>query len=173
MLPRTLLSHHCALQVTTRHTNWPFCIVLSELHSNIFTSGPLLLLYKLCNFLTKLAFCVECCSDGTGRTGTYILIDMVLNRMAKGEVSLYAFVIGLLSISQCFAWAELGAPSGCSIPTGVKEIDIAATLEHVRDQRPGMVRTKVVETTSSCHLLAVKFQFNFMPTCFCNLHFRF
>lgn len=25
-----------------------------------------------------------CCSDGTGRTGTYILIDMVLNRMAKG-----------------------------------------------------------------------------------------
>ncbi|CAH2305301.1 receptor-type tyrosine- phosphatase-like N [Pelobates cultripes] len=26
--------------------------------------------------------------------------------------------------------------------TGVKEIDIAASLEHVRDQRPGMVRTK-------------------------------
>uniref|UniRef100_A0A672RMV9 Protein tyrosine phosphatase receptor type Nb n=1 Tax=Sinocyclocheilus grahami TaxID=75366 RepID=A0A672RMV9_SINGR len=48
------------------------------------------------------------CSDGTGRTGTYILIDMVLNRMAKG----------------------------------VKEIDIAATLEHIRDQRPGMLRTK-------------------------------
>uniref|UniRef100_A0A671KDP0 Receptor-type tyrosine-protein phosphatase-like N n=1 Tax=Sinocyclocheilus anshuiensis TaxID=1608454 RepID=A0A671KDP0_9TELE len=48
------------------------------------------------------------CSDGTGRTGTYILIDMVLNRMAKG----------------------------------VKEIDIAATLEHIRDQRPSMVRTK-------------------------------
>ncbi|XP_077460668.1 receptor-type tyrosine-protein phosphatase-like N isoform X1 [Stigmatopora argus] len=48
------------------------------------------------------------CSNGTGRTGTYILMDMALNRMAKG----------------------------------VKEIDIAATLEHVRDQRPGMVRTK-------------------------------
>ncbi|XP_053132149.1 receptor-type tyrosine-protein phosphatase-like N isoform X2 [Hemicordylus capensis] len=48
------------------------------------------------------------CSDGAGRTGAYILIDMVLNRMAKG----------------------------------VKEIDIAATLEHVRDQRPGMVQTK-------------------------------
>lgn len=30
----------------------------------------------------------------------------------------------------------------CS-PVGVKEIDIAATLEHIRDQRPGMVRTKV------------------------------
>uniref|UniRef100_A0A1A7XMQ5 Protein tyrosine phosphatase, receptor type, Na n=2 Tax=Iconisemion striatum TaxID=60296 RepID=A0A1A7XMQ5_9TELE len=48
------------------------------------------------------------CSDGTSRTGTYILIDMVLNRMAKG----------------------------------VKEIDIAASLEHIRDQRHGLVRTK-------------------------------
>ncbi|XP_035029932.1 protein tyrosine phosphatase receptor type Na isoform X1 [Hippoglossus stenolepis] len=48
------------------------------------------------------------CSDGISRTGTYILIDMVLNRMAKG----------------------------------VKEIDIAATLEHIRDQRPGLVHTK-------------------------------
>lgn len=63
----------------------------------------------------------------------------------------------------CLNW------TGCSIPTGVKEIDIAATLEHVRDQRPGMVRTKVVETTSSCYFLAVKFEFNFMPTCFCNV----
>ncbi|XP_054610604.1 receptor-type tyrosine-protein phosphatase N2-like isoform X2 [Dunckerocampus dactyliophorus] len=48
------------------------------------------------------------CSDGAGRAGTYILIDMVLNKMAKGA----------------------------------KEIDIAATLEHLRDQRPGMVQTK-------------------------------
>uniref|UniRef100_A0A8C8JVV2 Protein tyrosine phosphatase receptor type Na n=1 Tax=Oncorhynchus tshawytscha TaxID=74940 RepID=A0A8C8JVV2_ONCTS len=48
------------------------------------------------------------CSDGTGRTGTYILIDMVINRMAKGA----------------------------------KEIDIAATLEHIRDQRPSLVHTK-------------------------------
>ncbi|EEB18641.1 conserved hypothetical protein [Pediculus humanus corporis] len=48
------------------------------------------------------------CSDGVGRTGTYCLIDMVLNRMAKGA----------------------------------KEIDIAATLEHIRDQRLLMVRTK-------------------------------
>ncbi|NXV71086.1 PTPRN protein, partial [Atlantisia rogersi] len=45
---------------------------------------------------------------GSPGTGTYILVDMVLNRMAKG----------------------------------VKEIDIAATLEHIRDQRPGMVQTK-------------------------------
>ncbi|XP_047490918.1 uncharacterized protein LOC125040410 [Penaeus chinensis] len=48
------------------------------------------------------------CSDGIGRTGTYCLIDMVLNRMAKGA----------------------------------KEIDIAATLEHIRDQRPHMVKSK-------------------------------
>ncbi|XP_011875923.1 PREDICTED: uncharacterized protein LOC105566484 isoform X2 [Vollenhovia emeryi] len=48
------------------------------------------------------------CSDGAGRTGTYCLIDMVLNRMTKGA----------------------------------KEIDIAATLEHIRDQRPDMVATK-------------------------------
>ncbi|XP_007464053.1 PREDICTED: receptor-type tyrosine-protein phosphatase N2 [Lipotes vexillifer] len=48
------------------------------------------------------------CSDGAGRSGTYILIDMVLNKMAKGA----------------------------------KELDIAATLEHLRDQRPRMVQTK-------------------------------
>lgn len=47
-------------------------------------------------------------SDGAGRTGTYCLIDMVLNRMSKGA----------------------------------KEIDIAATLEHIRDQRPRTVATK-------------------------------
>ncbi|KAM9575638.1 receptor-type tyrosine-protein phosphatase N2 isoform 3-T3 [Guaruba guarouba] len=54
------------------------------------------------------------CSDGAGRSGTYILIDMVLNKMAKGA----------------------------------KEIDIAATLEHLRDQRPGMVQTKHLQHLS-------------------------
>ncbi|XP_059163240.1 receptor-type tyrosine-protein phosphatase N2-like [Physella acuta] len=48
------------------------------------------------------------CSDGCGRSGTYCLIDMVLNKMAKGA----------------------------------KEIDMAATLEHIRDQRMTMVKTK-------------------------------
>ncbi|OWF52222.1 receptor-type tyrosine-protein phosphatase N2-like [Mizuhopecten yessoensis] len=48
------------------------------------------------------------CSDGCGRTGTYCLLDMVLNRMAKGA----------------------------------KEIDIAASLEHIRDQRMCTVKTK-------------------------------
>lgn len=47
-------------------------------------------------------------SDGVGRTGSYILLDMVLNRISKGA----------------------------------KEIDIAATLEHIRDQRAGAVSTK-------------------------------
>ncbi|KFO37307.1 Receptor-type tyrosine-protein phosphatase N2 [Fukomys damarensis] len=31
---------------------------------------------------------------------------------------------------------------GCDLSAGAKEIDIAATLEHLRDQRPGMVQTK-------------------------------
>uniref|UniRef100_A0A8C4R1I6 Protein tyrosine phosphatase receptor type N2 n=1 Tax=Eptatretus burgeri TaxID=7764 RepID=A0A8C4R1I6_EPTBU len=48
------------------------------------------------------------CSNGVGRTGTYLLIDMVLNRMAKGA----------------------------------KELDMAATLEHIRDQRDNCVQTK-------------------------------
>merc|ERR1712015_117308 len=48
------------------------------------------------------------CSDGVGRSGTFVLIDMVLNRMTKGS----------------------------------KEIDIAATLEHIRDQRSGMVQAR-------------------------------
>ncbi|CAF1286153.1 unnamed protein product, partial [Didymodactylos carnosus] len=48
------------------------------------------------------------CNDGVGRTGTYILLDMVLNRVIKGA----------------------------------REIDIAAALEHIRDQRAKMVKTK-------------------------------
>lgn len=49
--------------------------------------------------------CVECRSDGTGRTGTYILIDMVLNRMAKGEVSFF------LSVRLCLYWGCLAVDS--------------------------------------------------------------
>jgi len=48
------------------------------------------------------------CNDGIGRTGTYIMIDMVLNKIARGA----------------------------------KEIDLAATLEYLRDQRPGIIKTK-------------------------------
>ncbi|CAH8849657.1 unnamed protein product [Trichobilharzia szidati] len=47
------------------------------------------------------------CSDGCGRTGAYILLDLALNRIVKG----------------------------------IKEIDIGASLEHLRDQRPNMIRT--------------------------------
>lgn len=50
------------------------------------------------------------CSDGCGRTGSYCLVDLVLNRIAKGTV---------------------------------KEVDVGATVEHLRDQRIGMVKTKV------------------------------
>uniref|UniRef100_H2Z467 Protein-tyrosine-phosphatase n=1 Tax=Ciona savignyi TaxID=51511 RepID=H2Z467_CIOSA len=48
------------------------------------------------------------CNDGSSRTGTYILIDLVITRMVKGA----------------------------------KEIDVAATLEYLRDQRVGMVASK-------------------------------
>ncbi|VDK72918.1 unnamed protein product, partial [Onchocerca ochengi] len=47
------------------------------------------------------------CTDGTGRTGTFCLLDMILNRVTKG----------------------------------VKELNVAGSLEHLRDQRPGMVET--------------------------------
>ncbi|VDM39988.1 unnamed protein product [Toxocara canis] len=47
------------------------------------------------------------CTDGVGRTGTYCLLDIVLNRIAKG----------------------------------VKELNIAGSFEHLRDQRRGMVET--------------------------------
>lgn len=47
-------------------------------------------------------------SNGAGRTGAYILLDMVLGRMQKGA----------------------------------REIDIAATLEHLRDQRAELVATQ-------------------------------
>lgn len=80
------MSHHCSLQVM------PF--------GDLSSSVP--------NYKKSFQICSLFYSDGAGRTGTYCLIDMVLNRMAKGA----------------------------------KEIDIAASLEHIRDQRPGMVRTK-------------------------------
>ncbi|VDO07193.1 unnamed protein product [Rodentolepis nana] len=47
--------------------------------------------------------------DGSSKTGTYLLFDLVLNRISKG----------------------------------VKELDVAASLEHLRDQRQGMIKTKL------------------------------
>src|SRR4051812_40873849 len=48
------------------------------------------------------------CTDGAGRTGTYILIDMAINRILKG----------------------------------VKELNIAGSLEYLRDQRMRMVENQ-------------------------------
>lgn len=168
MLPRTLLSHHCALQVTTWHTKWPFCIVLSELHSNIITSGTILLLYKLCNFLMKLTLCWmlqwwnwphrDLHPDWHGaephgqRWSVYFLVCICVCTEVFKQFTVF-----------CLSW------TGCIVPTGVKEIDIAATLEHVRDQRPGMVRTKVIEATSP---LFVRLLTECWQSCqfgFCNL----
>lgn len=70
-------------------------------------------------------------SNGAGRTGAYILLDLVLARMNKGA----------------------------------REIDIAATLEHLRDQRSGLVATRqqfefvlmaVAEEVSVCFLFLVE-----------------
>ena len=74
--------------------------------------------------------CVSvCCSDGMGRSGTYCLIDMVLNRLSKGEGNPCCLYVLRIYNSFCCA-------------SGAKEIDIAATLEHIRDQRASMVRTR-------------------------------
>ncbi|OAF69428.1 hypothetical protein A3Q56_02828 [Intoshia linei] len=48
------------------------------------------------------------CSNGAGRSGLFILIDIVINRIMKG----------------------------------VKQLDISATLEHLRDQRRNVIETK-------------------------------
>lgn len=39
-----------------------------------------------------------------------------------------------------------------SFISGAKEIDIAATVEHLRDQRPSMVKTKVRDITFFCEI---------------------
>lgn len=36
----------------------------------------------------------------------------------------------------------------CLLGPGVKELNLAATVEHLRDQRPNMVRTKVSQSVS-------------------------
>lgn len=60
------------------------------------------------SYRSRLSPIVVHCGDGAGRSGTYCLIDMTLNRLNKGA----------------------------------KEINIAAGLEHLRDQRINLIRTK-------------------------------
>ncbi|KAF4798869.1 receptor-type tyrosine-protein phosphatase N2-like protein [Turdus rufiventris] len=76
-------------------------------------------------------------SDGAGRSGTYILIDMVLNKMAKDSVNMSHQTWTEFSTRKHRVELATDAKRSCA-----KEIDIAATLEHLRDQRPGMVQTK-------------------------------
>lgn len=65
-------------------------------------------------------------SDGGGRTGTYCLLDMVLNRISKGKLTvIFTFPSAIFD----------------TFVSGVKEIDIAAALEHLRDQRMKSIRT--------------------------------
>ncbi|VDK34847.1 unnamed protein product [Taenia asiatica] len=61
------------------------------------------------SFRAKNSPVVIHCKDGSSKTGTYLLLDLVLSRISKG----------------------------------VKELDVAASLEHLRDQRQGMIKSKV------------------------------
>lgn len=64
VLPGPLLPYHCALQVPQRGGSWLGAVRRGPgRHPRHFSASS---------------------SDGAGRTGTYILVDMVLNRMAKG-----------------------------------------------------------------------------------------
>ncbi|VUZ56937.1 unnamed protein product [Hymenolepis diminuta] len=60
------------------------------------------------SFRAKNSPVIVHCKDGSSKTGTYLLLDLVLSRISKG----------------------------------VKELDVAASLEHLRDQRQGMIKTK-------------------------------
>ena len=71
-------------------------------------------------------------SDGVGRSGTFVLIDMVLNRMTKVRSCHNRH----LCYNQ-FDHDDNADPNDNLLYKGSKEIDIAATLEHIRDQRSG------------------------------------
>lgn len=130
VLPGSLLPYYCALQVQG-DADWGVAAGLGPAGQDQ-SLEPILLVQVSAS-----------CSDGAGRTGTYILVDMVLNRMAKGRCRA-APLLPCLGVRGYVPspWTPLLTPFSPSAP-GVKEIDIAATLEHIRDQRPGMVQTKV------------------------------
>lgn len=113
MLSRTLLSHHCALQVTS----WNTFVRLLVNFLTILLHPNGLFFCTSCAFFSWSWHCVECCSDGTGRTGTYILIDMVLNRMAKGDVSLFLVCVCTEVVMQFTVfrlnWTKVFHPHRC------------------------------------------------------------
>lgn len=54
------------------------------------------------------SFSLSVGSDGAGRSGTYILIDMVLNKMAKGENRKACYFLGTERCA-CVAMTTWGA----------------------------------------------------------------
>lgn len=89
MLQRSFLSNHRSLRVRLKGRYSGVCRItdfcgtteIADIHVNFLLKGY----FKEKYFVRScLRFC-HSHSDGTSRTGTYILIDMVLNRMAKGE----------------------------------------------------------------------------------------
>lgn len=73
---------------------------------------------------------------------------MVLSKMSRGKISDSQISVGSSSCKANLVWRVcfvlfLSFFLFLLTETGTKEIDIAATLEHLRDQRPDMVKTKV------------------------------
>jgi len=52
--------------------------------------------FIVCHLCNSLCLCGVYCSDGSGRTGTYCLIDLVLNRIVNGK----PFNVGLITHSR-------------------------------------------------------------------------
>lgn len=60
-------------------------------------------------------------SDGTARTGTYILIDMVLNRMAKGELLKRSVASPIISSRGCCRYCVLSRSAAPELETFSQE----------------------------------------------------
>ena len=64
-------------------------------------------------------------------------------------------------------WFYIGTITYNSVILGAKEIDIAATVEHLRDQRPSMVKTKVRDITFLCAMCESGLCVCFFYHCYC------
>uniref|UniRef100_A0A8C0NXU7 protein-tyrosine-phosphatase n=1 Tax=Canis lupus familiaris TaxID=9615 RepID=A0A8C0NXU7_CANLF len=85
------------------------------------------------------------CSAGIGRTGTIIVIDMLMESIStKGEGDPWVMqVLGVLGERPLSVLLCLGLRSNCHACPGLDcDIDIQKTIQMVRAQRSGMVQTE-------------------------------